>query len=141
MGNSKIYKILTIVLHSIIVIGAGHGIGIMIMLDFMVIPLIIENNFSLDVDYNSSLGLVSLISLIGKVILLSSYIIRKASIKKILEIIGLVLLWTSFYLLTSDKSDESIVSEISFWTGIPFFIGSVIFFFSIISKKIETNYH
>ncbi len=126
----KRIKIWTIILHSIIIIGAGHGIGILGIMDIACIPQIIENgiqnnNFG---DFGDNLILVGLISLIGKIVLIISLFMKKEPNKNIAGLIGLFILWISFYVLVSGNWNYDSLYELAFWTGLPFLICSIVLF-------------
>ena len=140
----KKIKILTIILHSLILIGAGHGIGFLIFFDFFSIPALFMNKieYNLNVDYEDKLMLVGLVSIIGKITLIFSFFIKSKRNKILAEIIGILLLWISVYFLTSGNWNYDSLYEFSFWSSIPFLISSV--FLSIlivlkIYKKGERN--
>mgnify|MGYP000188647671 CR=1 FL=1 len=58
---------------------------------------------------------------------------KKDFIKLALEIFGVIILWVSFYALTSEWKNN-LPQELSFLTGIPFLISSAVFLFSIVLK-------
>ena len=75
----KKLKIYTILIHCFIVIGAGHGIGIMGMLDIIgiiQIPEVFKNGieFKLNDEFQDRLSIVIIFSLIGKLFLIISSI-------------------------------------------------------------------
>ena len=126
----KRIKIWTMILHSMIIIGAGHGIGILGIMDIACIPKIIENgiqnnNFG---DFGDNLILVGLISLIGKIVLIISLFMKKEPNKNIAGLIGLFILWVSFYVLVSGNWNYDSLYELAFWTGLPFLICSIVLF-------------
>ena len=126
----KRIKIWTMILHSMIIIGAGHGIGILGIMDIACIPKIIENgiqnnNFG---DFGDNLILVGLISLIGKIVLIISLFMKKEPNKNIAGLIGLFILWVSFYVLVSGNWNYDSLYELAFWTGLPFLFCSIVLF-------------
>lgn len=117
--------ILTIILHSFIILGVGHGIGIMGMIDIASIPNLIDDyGFTLSGEFNDKIMSIGLISLIGKILLIISIFLKREFYKRILEIVGIILLWISVYFLSSGNWRYNSVYEIAFWTSIPFLISS-----------------
>jgi len=132
----KKIKILTIILHSLILIGAGHGIGFLIFFDFFSIPALFMNKieYNLKADYDNRLMLVGLISMIGKITLIFSFFIKSKRNKILTEINGISLLWISVYFLTSGNWNYNSLFEFSFWSSIPFLISSIILTILIVLK-------
>jgi len=128
--------ILTIILHSFIILGVGHGIGIMGMIDIASIPNLIDNyGFTLNGEFGDKVMSIGLISLIGKILLVVSIFLISELYKQILEIVGIVMLWVSVYFLTSGSWSYNSVYEIAFWTSIPFVISSLNSAFLIFRKN------
>ena len=119
-------KILTIIFHSIIIIAAGHGMGIMLMLDLVSIPSIIKNGFELNLtnEYESRFLITGSISMIGKIVLIVSLFPKAILIKNILAILGIILLLISFGVLTIGDWFYESLFIISFCSGIPFLMYS-----------------
>ena len=118
--------ILTIILHSFIILGVGHGIGIMGLIDIASIPNLIDGYvFTLSGEFNDNIMSIGLISLIGKMCLILSLFLKPKFYKRILEIIGIVILWVSVYFLSSGNWSYNFVYAIAFWTSIPFLISSL----------------
>lgn len=133
----KTIKIYTIILHSFIIIGVGHGIGIMGMFDIASIPNLISGyGFTLNGSFSDKIMSIGLISLIGKLLLITSFFIKTKNYKRVPEIIGVIILWISVYFLTNGDWIYDSAHEIAFYTSIPFLISSGIFMLSIIPKAI-----
>ena len=97
-------------------------------MDFACIPQIIENgiqNNNLG-DFGDNLILVGLISLIGKIMVIISLFITKEPNKNITGVIGLFVLWVSFFVLVSGNWSYDPLYELAFWTGFPFLICSMV---------------
>jgi hypothetical protein len=129
MNKVKKTKLYTILLHSLIVIGAGHGIGIMGIFDvigIIQIPEIYENGikYNINGEYQDRLSLVVIFSIIGKILLITSLFIGK--IKNIITFVGIIFLWISIYFLTSGNWSYDWLYGFSFFTSIPFLIYSII---------------
>ena len=125
MNKVKKTKLYTILLHSLIVIGAGHGIGIMGIFDvigIIQIPEIYENGikYNINGEYQDRLSLVVIFSIIGKILLITSLFIGK--IKNIITFVGIIFLWISIYFLTSGNWSYDWLYGFSFFTSIPFLI-------------------
>ena len=86
----------TILLNSVILIGipAGHGFGIMIMFEIMSIPALIKTgiNYQKDYPFESSLLIIALVSLVGKLISIVLLFSKDFSNKNIWMYIGLALM-------------------------------------------------
>lgn len=117
---------MTIILHSFIIIGVGHGIGIMGIIDIASIPNLIEDyGLTLNGKFSDKIMTIGLISLVGKILLIFSLFLKTELFERILEIVGILLLWISVYFLTSGNWRYNSVYEIAFWTSIPFLISSL----------------
>ncbi|TXK71900.1 hypothetical protein [Mesonia sp. K4-1] len=130
MNNIKKTKLYTILFHSLIIIGAGHGIGIMGIFDvigIIQIPEIYKNGiiFNINGDYQDRLSLVVIFSIIGKIILITSLFLNKNLIKNLITLIGIIILWISVYFLTSGNWYYDWLYGFSFLTSIPFLIYSI----------------
>lgn len=128
--------ILTVILHSFIILGVGHGIGIMGIIDIASIPNLIDDyGFTLSGEFNDKIMTIGFISLIGKILLIFSLFQKIELSEKIFEIIGIVLLWISVYFLSSGNWNYNFVYAIAFWTSIPFLISSLNLAFLIFKKQ------
>ncbi|NVK10095.1 MAG: hypothetical protein HWD89_13660 [Tenacibaculum sp.] len=127
MKNIKKIKLYTILFHSFIIIGAGHGIGIMLFFDYLSIPSLFKNGikYNLYAEYQDRLMLVGLISVIGKIILILSLFLNSNKIKSFTTLIGIILLWISVYFLTSGNWLYDWLYVFTFLTSIPFLIASI----------------
>lgn len=139
MNEIKKVKIFTILIHSFIIIGAGHGIGIMAMIDIASIPNLIDNyGFTLNGNFDDNIMSIGLLSLIGKIILISSLFVKINRIKNLTGLIGILLLWISVYFLTSGNWNYDSLYELAFWTSVPFLISSMLLTY-LIFKNINQN--
>ncbi len=140
MNDIKKIKIFTILIHSFIIIGAGHGIGIMGMIDIASIPNLIDNyGFTLSGNFDDNIMSIGLLSLIGKILLIFSLFVKINRIKNLTGLIGISLLWITVYFLTSGNWNYDSLYELAFWTSIPFLISSIILTYLIIKKNIERS--
>src|SRR5690606_18083181 len=139
MNDIKKIKIFTILIHSFIRIGAGHGIGIMGMIDIASIPNLIDNyGFTLSGNFDDNIMSIGLLSLIGKILLILSLFVKINRIKNLTALIGISLLWITVYFLTSGNWNYDSLYELAFWTSVPFIISSIILTYLII-KNIKQN--
>ncbi len=141
MKNLNSQTILTIALSFFIVIGAGHGIGCIGMLEMIYLVQMFTaemEGFSLALtsSYDESLSAVALFALFGHVLLLISMLIKP--IEFWTKALGLILLWVSFYYLTHNIFNDTF-SKAGFITGLPFLIVSMILGYSIMRHKISKN--
>tara|TARA_R110001632_G_scaffold31109_6_gene81360 strand:- start:58 stop:504 length:447 start_codon:yes stop_codon:yes gene_type:complete len=127
MTNIKKIKLYTILFHSFIIIGAGHGIGVMLFFDYLSIPMLFKNGieYNLNAEYQDRLMFVGLISIIGKITLILSIFINLNNIKNVTTLIGIILLWISVYFLTSGNWFYDWLYGFTFLTSIPFLIYSI----------------
>ncbi len=139
----KKLKIYTLLIHCFIVIGAGHGIGVMGIFDIigiLQIPEILKNGIYFDFygSLQDRLSLVTIFSIFGKFFLILSLLFKNNLSKNITSFIGLIFLWASVYLLTSGNWGYDSLYKIAFWTSIPFLISSL-FLTYYIAKKFNRN--
>ena len=144
MTNFKRLTIWTIVLSFLIIIGAGHGIACVGLLE--IVGLFHKFNigtevfsFSLTASYDKSLSVVALFALVGHILLIISILIKNNKQLFWTQTIGLLFLWTSFYYLTHNIFNDEL-SQIGFFTGLPFFIVSVILAFKVVRQKYQSAF-
>ena len=144
MTNFNRLTIWTIVLSFFIIIGAGHGIACVGLLEiiglFHMFNIGTENfSLSLTASYDKSLLAVALFSLVGHVFLIVSILIKNNMQIFWTKIVGLVFLWIGFYYLTHNIFSDDL-SEIGFVTGLPFFIVSIILVIKVAKQKYQSAY-
>lgn len=124
----KTLKIITLLFHSLILIGAGHGIGFLFFFDVISIPALFMNKieFKLNASYEDNLKLVGIISITGKIFLMCSLLLKLERKKNLTGLIGILVLWLSVYFLTSGDWKPTSLYQFSFYSSIPFLISSVI---------------
>lgn len=111
-----------LILNSIIIltIPEGHGGGIMILFEIIIIPELIENKINF---LQNNFVLAILISLIGKMTLISSLIFKKIFNSKFGIKLGLILLLISFLSICYKAwFNEFFLFAITLGSGIPFLI-------------------
>ena len=119
--------VLTIVFNFLILIGAGHGIGILGLMEIVGLNEFIQGyvKFSLTGNYNDRLFTAATIAAIGQIILLVAYF-RNFQVQKFRIIyVGLFILFVSYFILTNDLFNSTL-DIFSFWAGTPFFVLSII---------------
>ncbi|WP_299103557.1 hypothetical protein [uncultured Winogradskyella sp.] len=117
--------IITLILNSIILIGipSGHGYGIMILIEYLSVRNIIEFGFEFDKNYpyESSLFLIAIVSLIGKLISIGPLFSKNILTKKNWIYIGLTLMLISFLFVCYGAWEyDSFLFAITLGIGIPF---------------------
>jgi hypothetical protein len=144
MTNFKGLTIWTIVLSFFIIIGAGHGIGCIGLIEIAAIvsPFTKSNiwtdkfSLSLTADYDNSLLASALFTLIGHILLIVSLLVKNVKIRFWTKVSGLLSLWLSFYYLTHNLLHDGL-SQFSFVTGLPFLIGSLLLAYGIVRQKFD----
>ena len=136
--------IITLILNSIILIGvpAGHGYGIMVMFEFISIPTLIKSGFDFQKEYpfESSLILIALVSLIGKMISILLLFSKNILNKKNWIYIGLTLMLISFLFVCYGAWEyDSFLFAITLASGIPFlmYFGRVLYLINKANNKSE----
>jgi hypothetical protein len=144
MTNIKRLTVWTIVISFFIIIGAGHGIACVGLLE--IVGLFHKFNIgtedfslSLTASYDKSLAAVALFALVGHIFLIISILTKNYRPLFWIKIIGLLFLWTSSYYLTHNSLNDNL-SQIGFVTGLPFFIVSIILTFKVAKQKYQSVY-
>jgi hypothetical protein len=102
-------RTLTIILNTLIIIGAGHGIGPLGLFEVVSIRELILGDFHFNIAgrYDDRLMTVGLISLMGQSTLISGFFFDRR-IKSLLTIIGCLIMLTGTYILTKDSKDMNL---------------------------------
>lgn len=116
---------LTVILNGCIVIGAGHGIGVLFIYEILGFKFIWTENVNLSGSYDDRLLPVALITCICQVLLLISLRIKPWKLKKTLITVFCLILVSAFLFLVRDFP-ESEIDKFSLKGGIPFLISAVI---------------
>jgi hypothetical protein len=123
-ANTNKINIWTIITNALILIGAGHGIGCMLLIEAVLIVNPQPLYFSLSESYNHLLPTSALFSLIGQAILVLSMATDKY-VELILKIAGIVFLYVGlFYLGVNFRRDS--LSQFGLFFSIPFVTLSII---------------
>jgi uncharacterized membrane protein len=127
-----------------ICIGAGHGFGPMILLEFFAIEDLLFNhtsesfyttlpNFSFMNSYEDMLVYFILFSSLGQIVLLISYFkFFKIKVKRIIRFSGILLMVFGFFLISKNLFSDAL-AVFSFVTGIPFL------YFVVLEIKFSLN--
>jgi len=140
--NFKRLTIWTIVLSFLIIIGAGHGIACVGLLE--IIGLLHKFNIgtgdfpvSFTASYDKSLSATALFALFGHILLIVSIAGKSYRTMFWTKVFGLIFLWLSFFCLTHNIfNDDS--SQIGFMTGLPFLIVSILLAYKILRRKFQS---
>ncbi len=141
MPSIKSLTIWTIILNFFILVGAGHGVACVGLVEVLWIVATLTGrhisqdfiSFSLAGSYAKSLGAAALLSFLGQVILLISFIIKEPG-KIRVKLLGLSLLWVGYYYLIHNCLEDS-ASQLSMFSGIPFLIASGLLTYKMIKEK------
>jgi hypothetical protein len=136
--------IITLILNSIILIGipSGHGYGIMILIEYLGVRNLIEFGVEFDKNYpfESSLFLIAIVSLIGKLISIGTLFLKNILTKKNWIYIGLTLILISFLFVCYRMWNyDNFLFSITLGSGIPFlmYYGRVLYLINKENKKTE----
>jgi hypothetical protein len=118
--------VLTIFFNIFILVGAGHGIGFLGLIEVIGFREIFrgETQFSLIGNYDDRLFTSALLSTLGQLMLFVAYFRSGLRIKFKIIYTGLFVLFISFFVLTNDLFNSDL-DNFSFWTGLPFLITAV----------------
>ncbi|WP_114936541.1 hypothetical protein [Mucilaginibacter endophyticus] len=112
---------------SLILIGAGHGVGPLVMFQLM-LPFANEGgyklSFSLSNSYENSIAASALMLFIGQLLLFIAT--HKEHI--ITRLIALFIMWIGLFFLTHDIFNGDSLAEFTFGSAIPFLILSIALF-------------
>ncbi len=131
--------ILTIVFNFLILIGAGHGIGFLGLIEIFGLNEFIKGDvkFSLTGDYDNRLFTAATIALVGQIVLFVAYF-RKVQAQKFKTIyVGLFILFFSYFILTIDFFNSTLDS-FSFWAGTPFLVLAILLLVKTIQNHRQT---
>jgi|SRR6185312_13181381 len=135
MTTNRKLKIWTIVSHGLIIIGAGHGILFLFIIEILAFPYVTKENFSFSFgSVDNHFPIVGLTTVLGQAALIFSILYNKQKFKNISQIIGLCLLWLSIIYFTYDTSKDT-YTHIALLTAIPFTVCTIITFIGQLLKK------
>lgn len=126
--------ITTVILNSFIVIGAGHGLGILLIYEILSPQFIFTDSNAFNWDhYDGRLIPAAFLSLLFQLLLLMSLKIKRSQLQKIVMNVFCIILIFIFFILVKDFS-KSNVDRLSLISGIPFLISSLFYYLKLISK-------
>lgn len=126
--------ILTVILNALIIIGAGHGLGFLIIFEVLSPEFILNNgiDFNKFNSYDGRLLPVAFLSLIFQLLLLVCLKVKKRKSQNILINIFCITLMLLYFALVKDFL-ESNLDRLSLISGIPFLV-------SVFYLLIKTNF-
>jgi hypothetical protein len=138
MKELKQLKLLLIISHSLIPIAAGHGLGILFLFEIISPIRIFQNGilFDINADFQDRLMLVGLISILSKIILIISLVIKNSKFKNWLTISGIFVLWFATYTLTK-KPDIDSLADLPLITSLIAIILSVVVLIKTLNKELK----
>ena len=138
MKELKQLKLLLIISHSLIPIAAGHGLGILLLFEIISPIRIFQDgiSFNFNADFQDRLIFVGLVSLLSKIILISSLLLKNSKLKNLFTITGVLILWLATYILTKNPDKDSL-TNIPMITSSISLILSVIVLFKVINKELK----
>jgi hypothetical protein len=133
--------LLTIVFNFLILIGAGHGIGCLGMIQIVGFAELFRGDikFGLTSNYDDRLFTAAMIATVGQIILLVAYFKKQQAQKFKIVYAGLVTLIFAYFILTVDFLNSTL-DRFSFWGGIPFLVVGVLLLVQIIkTHRVRLN--
>ena len=139
MRNVNRLVLLTIVFNFFILIGAGHGIAFLGLIEFLGPNDFVQGNvkFSLTGKYDDRLFTAATIAALGQIILLIGYFTKIQHQKFMLIFAGLFTLLVSYLILTIDFFNSTLDS-FSFWAGTPFLVFAILLLIKTIKNYKQT---
>lgn len=137
MINSNRLRIWTIICHFFIVIGFGHGVLTLGILEILWLPFFRKEGFTVAINspFTVRLSAVVISTFIGQCLLVASIISIAGKIKVLTHVFGLLFLWLSIAYYTYDLKNEHNV-HFGTITCIPLFICTLITFFGRLLQKL-----
>ena len=138
MKELKQLKLLLIISHSLIPIAAGHGLGILLLFEIISPIRIFQDgiSFNFNADFQDRLIFVGLVSLMSKIILISSLLLKNSKLKNLFTITGVLILWLATYILTKNPDKDSLTNLPMITSSISLIL-SVIVLFKVINKELR----
>lgn len=136
MTKTKKLKIWTLITHGLIIIGAGHGILFLFIIEIFSFPYLTKDSFNFSFNgVDNHFAVVGLLSLLGQIALLFSLFNHRQNLKDIFQILGLISFWLSIVYFTYDTTKDS-YTHIALVTTIPFAICTIITFLGQMIKEV-----
>lgn len=117
---------------------AGHGLGILLLFEIISPIRIFQDGISFDInaDFQDRLIFVGLVSLLSKIILISSLLLKNSKLKNLFTITGVLILWLATYILTKNPNKDSLTNLPMITSSISLIL-SVIVLFKVINKELR----
>ena len=137
MRTIKILSILTLIFNTLILIGAGHGFGPLILIEILLFSPSFINDFRINFigGYDERLIPFALSSLIFQIILIFTLFINSVWKRKLINL-SCVFLIISLLYFTYDFTDSN-SSNFTIISGIPFLIISILLIIKNITIRTE----
>lgn len=135
MITNKKLKIWTMVSHGLILVGAGHGVMVLLVIEIFFLPFIKENSLNFSFDAENHFSVVSLMMLLGQAAMITSILSSRQPVKCILQIVSISLLWIGIIYFHYDTTRNHTI-HIASITAIPFAVCTVITFIGRPLKKL-----
>ena len=141
MTTTKKLKIWTILSHACIVVGFGHGVIILLLIEIMWFPYFTRDfSFFFNESFAKHLPVVGFTTLLGQAALIISILNTKQVIKLVSQIGGVILLWASIFYFTNYVNEDSDIVFVTL-TSVPFVICTIITFLGEPIKNIYDKIH
>ncbi|RXK61957.1 hypothetical protein ESA94_02790 [Lacibacter luteus] len=128
MTTTKKLKIWTLITHGLILVGAGHGILFLFIIEIFTFPYLTKDSFIFSFNgVDNHFAVIGFLSLLGQICLLFSLFNLKQNLKNVFQIVGLILFWLSIAYFIYDTTKDS-YTHIALVTVIPFAVCTIITF-------------
>lgn len=123
-----------------IIIPAGHGIGFLALIEIAV--LFLRNyEFTLSISkYEETFGLASIFSFVGQLLMAGSFFVKGQKVFAGIIITALSCLFFGFFFLTYRSLLGETLATISFVTGIPFVVASIVLVSRLMKQPLEEEF-
>lgn len=132
----------TIALNALIFVGLGHVGGFLFLIELVFLPEVFSwISGGLPFNFGSSdmsILIIVFSSLLGQCALVTTLLYRNFRLAAIQRMVSIILLWTGYFFL-SYQFLENKSSAISFYSGIPFLLISVLLFVKSVSEILEIS--
>lgn len=136
MKTVKILTILTLIFNTLILVGQGHGIGPLILIEVLLFTSDFTKNINILGNYDERIIPFSFFSILVQILFLISFFTKTK--KKLLNF-SLVIAFLNLAFFTFDFSDSRL-SSFSLISSIPFIIAGLILFLTLNVKHLNKKY-
>ena len=134
----KKLKLWTIILHSLIAVIHKNTISVLFFIEFFIIEKWLNTNGGFSDKFTNLLFTISMLSIVGKLLIIISLFVNKTVTKHLMGLLGVVLLYISFRYMAYPSFPNTDFHKWAFWSGIPFIIASILLFyqqFTVLKNK------